>query len=493
MAKLRIAHAASELAPLAKTGGLGDAVGSLARAQDAAGHRVVAFLPYYREVRLMSTIEARPRLERFSLHIAPGIKEEISVLEAVLPGSKVVVYLVAHAKSFDRDQLYGTPDRDYPDNADRFILFSRAVLQITKELKLEVDVLHVHDWQAALVPVYLSRIYRGDEILARTASVFTIHNLAYQGLFPKDVMPRTGLGWDLYTPDQLEFWGKVSFLKAGLLYADKLSTVSPTYAKEILTKDGGFGLDGVLRQREADLAGILNGLDLSEWDPSKDPHLAAVYSRRALAGKERCKIALREEFRLQDPGERQLLVGVVARLVEQKGLDLLIEALPRLAKKPVQFAVLGSGDRSIREALEDAARRFPGQLALRIQFDHALAHRIYAGADALLVPSRYEPCGLGQMIAQRYGTLPIARATGGLVDTIRPAEKRKPGTGFLFKAASADALAKAVEEAIAAYHDESYWKRCVVEAMGEDFSWTSSVRRYDALYEAALKRRAKSG
>ncbi|MEK7477336.1 MAG: glycogen synthase GlgA [Candidatus Coatesbacteria bacterium] len=492
MPKLRIAHVTSELSPLARTGGLGDAVGSMIRAQEAAGHKVVAFLPYYREVRLLGAVTPQVVLANLPVHLAPGLRQEVNVLSAHLPGSKVPVYLVENAKAYDRDQLYGTPEGDYPDNAERFILLCRSALQAIKEMKEEFDVVHAHDWQASLVPAYLRRVYDGDAAFATTACVYSIHNLAYQGVFPKDTILKTGLGWSVYTPDQLEFYGKVNFMKAGILYADRITTVSPTYAKEILTAEYGWGLEGLLKTREADLSGVLNGIDVAEWDPAKDTHLAATFSRRNMAGKAACREALVKEFELPEPKGRSMLVAMVARLAGQKGFELMVEALPKLAKKPVQIAVLGSGERRIQDLLEDAARKYPATLALRLRVDGALAHRLYAGADAFLMPSRYEPCGLGQMIALRYGTLPIARATGGLLDTVTPVDfKKKQGTGFLFKAATADSLAKGVDEALQAFADEELWKKLSGEAMGEDFSWASSVKRYDACYTSAMQRRSK--
>lgn len=493
MAKLRIVHIASEAAPLAKTGGLADAVGAMARAQEQAGHKVAIFLPHYRIIRQLGIVKPEVLIPSLPVHVAPGIRQEVSLLKAELPGSKVTVYLLDHARSYDRDHLYGTPDGDYPDNPDRFVLLCRGALQALKEMKEEVDIVHAHDWQAALTPLYLRRTYAGEPVFAKAGAVYTIHNMAYQGAFPKESIVRVGLGWEMFTAEQLEFFGKVNFMKAGILYADRITTVSPTYANEIVTPEGGFGLDGLLRTRAADLAGVLNGIDEDEWNPEKDKHLAAPYSRRNAAGKAACRDALLAEFGL-DPAEsgQVLVLGAVARLAEQKGFDLLAEAAPRLMKHPLRIALLGSGERRIQELLEDLARRFPGRIALRAKFDNALAHRVYAGSDAYLMPSRYEPCGLGQMIAMHYGSLPIAHAVGGLVDTIRQVDPRKKqGTGFLFKAATADAFAKAVEDARNAYEDEPLWKKLVTEAMAEDFSWEPTVKRYDQLYADAIRQRAK--
>lgn len=495
MPKFRVAFVASEVAPLAKTGGLADVTGTLPLELERAGHRPAVFLPYYRDVRKIASVPVQPVFTSLPVHIAPGIKEEVAILGGTFPNSKVPVYFVDHPRSFDRDHLYGTPDGDYPDNADRFILFSRAVLQAIKARNEEFDVLHCHDWQTALVPAYVERLYRGDPVLGRTATVFTIHNAAYQGLFPKETIVRTGLGWEAFTPEQLEFYGKVSFLKAGILYAHALTTVSPTYASEILTPAAGHGLDGLLRTRQADLTGIRNGLDPDHWDPAKDAHLAVPYGRRNPAGKAECRAALRRELGLPEPDRTpSLLIGVVSRLAEQKGFSLFVEAAAKLAGRPVQAAILGTGDRSIQESLDEACRRHPDKFVFRSKFDTGLAHRIYGGADALLMPSKFEPCGLGQLIAMRYGTLPIVRQTGGLADTVRPADPRKghAGTGFVFKPFTADALVKAVDDAVAAFADEALWKKCMTEAMGEDFSWSAPAKKYEAVYARARDRRAKS-
>lgn len=493
MAKLKIVHVASEVAPLVKTGGLADVVGTLARAHEKLGHRLSIFMPYYRGVRKLTGLDVRPVLSNLPVHVAPGIKEEVSILQAQLPNSKVNVFLVDNAKAFDRDQLYGTPDGDYPDNAERFILFSRAVLQSLKEMNESYDILHCHDWQTALIPAYLKILYAGEPVFGRMATVFSIHNIASQGLFPKETVVKTGLGWSMFTPDQLEFRGKVSFMKAGILYADKIATVSPTYAREILTPEGGCGLEGLLKTRKRDLIGLLNGMDPDDWDPEKDTLIAATYSRRDLSGKAACKTALLSEMGLTPPAKsRSMLIGVVGRLVEQKGIDLIAAAAAKLTKRPIQLVILGIGDQRIRDLLIDMTRKYPDQMVLWDKFDNALAHRIYAGADAFLMPSRFEPCGLGQMIALRYGTLPIVCETGGLADTIRPVDaKKKHGTGFLFKPATSDAMLKAVDEAIAVYNDEPLWQTIVHGAMAKDFSWTVSAKKYEAFYVQSREKRAK--
>lgn len=493
MPRLKIAHVASEVLPLAKTGGLADVVGTLARAHEKSGQRPTIFMPYYREVRRLAKAEPQPVVPSLPIHLAPGIREEVSILQVQLPSSKIPVFLVHNPKAFDRDHIYGTPDGDYPDNADRFILFCRAVLQAIKEMNEAYDILHCHDWQTALIPAYLRRLYAGEPVFGRTATLFTIHNLAYQGIFAKDTIVRTGLGWEMFTPDQLEFFGKVNFMKAGILYADKISTVSPGYAREILTPEYGFGLEGLLKTRENDLVGVMNGINYEEWDPSGDTLIAAPYGRKDLAGKRACKEALVREAGLP-PSDRgkMMLIGAVSRMAEQKGFDLVAEAAGKLAKRPVQMVILGSGDRRVLDMLRDLGRRYPAQIVFREKYDPGFARRIYAGADAFMMPSRFEPCGLGQMIAMRYGTMPIVRETGGLLDTVRPVDaRRKTGTGFTFKAATADALLKAVDDALAAFSDDDLWQKLMLEAMAEDFSWTASAKKYESLYQQCRDKRAK--
>jgi starch synthase len=493
MAKLRIAHIASEVTPLAKTGGLADVVGSLPKELEKLGHKVAVFMPYYREVRMLGKVAAQPVLQSLPVHLAPGLKEEISLLQAQLPNSRVTVYFVANARAYDRDNLYGTPEGDYPDNAERFILLCRGVLQSIAEMKTPFDILHCHDWQTALIPAYINHIFSDDPVFARTASVFTIHNMAYQGLFPKDTIVKTGLGWDFFTPERLEFYGRLNLMKAGILYANKVTTVSPTYGREILTPEMGFGLEGLLKIKQADLTGILNGIDEQDWDPSRDPHIRVKFSRQTLAGKAACKTAVRQEMELEEPEkERTMLIGAVARLAEQKGFNLLVEAASKLAKRPLQIAVLGSGDPTIQDMLDTTFRDYPGKFGARFKFDNPMAHRIYAGADALLIPSRFEPCGLGQMIAMRYGTLPIVRATGGLVDTVKPINSgKKQGTGFVFKPFTTEGLVKAIDEALAVFADEQLWKKLVGQAMAENFSWGDSAKKYEEVYTQAIEKQKR--
>jgi starch synthase len=337
------------------------------------------------------------------------------------------------------------------------------------------------------VPVYLETLYRDDAKLSRVATLFTVHNLAYQGLFWHYDMPMTGLGWDLFTPAGIEFYGKLNFLKGGLVFSDLLTTVSRTYAQEIQTPEFGCGLEGVLQERSADLHGVVNGIDYEIWNPATDAEIPKRYTADDLEGKRICKLALQEELGLgSDPG---LLIGMVTRLAEQKGLDLVLTALPAMLTLGVQLAVLGTGEPAMEQALVEAAQRFPGRVAVRTGYDAGLARRIYAGADSFLMPSRYEPCGLGQLISLRYGTVPIVRRTGGLADTISEFDPTLGrGTGFLFDAPTAAGLLEAVRRAIGTQRQPSLWRQLVRNGMAEDFSWEASAREYVALYRKAVKR-----
>ncbi len=453
---MRVAMVVSEMEPFAKTGGLADVAGALPLALGKLGVQVHVFLPRYGSIR------------------QTGPKEKI--------GRGITVHFIDHEHYFRRPKLYGESNGDYPDNLERFSFFCRRALERMKSEGIRPDLLHAHDWQAALGVVYLRSLAGSDPFFSSTRSVFTVHNLAYQGLFPKEEYPRTGLPWELFQMEGLEFWGKVNLLKGGLLFADMLTTVSPTYSKEIQTPDQGEGLDGVLRKRSRDLVGILNGIDQAIWDPAADPHLPVRFDHRSMRAKAQVKAALQKEVGLPvNPGA--FLIGMVTRLASQKGLDLVVSALPRMLKLPVQLVILGSGDRPIEEQLERASKESPS-IRVRLAFDNPLAHRIYAGADAFLMPSRYEPCGLGQMIALRYGTIPVVRATGGLNDTIRDLEQdSQRGNGFSFRPYEPEPLVGAIRRALAWHRDKARWHQVQVRGMKTDFSWDQSAREYVRLYE----------
>ena len=479
---LRLLLISSEVEPFAKTGGLADVAGALPQALATLGHDVRVLMPKYRGVERHGTL--RTAVPRVRVPIGDRTTEG-ALLEGRL-GRAVPVYFLAHDHYYDRPALYGTGQGDYLDNCERFIFFCRGALEALRALGWTPHVIHANDWQSGLVPVYLETLYKDDPALGEVGTLFTIHNLAYQGVFWHFDMPLTGLGWDLFTPAGLEFYGKLNFLKGGLVFADVLNTVSKTYAQEIQTAEFGCGLEGVLQYRRADLHGVVNGIDVAAWDPATDRDLTKPYSAEDLAGKAACKQALAQELGIEADGAP--IIGIVSRLAAQKGLDLVLEALPELVDAGFELALLGAGEPGLETAFGEAARASRGRIAIRTGFDNALARRIYAGADMFLMPSRYEPCGLGQMISMRYGTIPIVRRTGGLADTVveaRPA--RRTGTGFGFAEPTARALLEAATRALAAYREPALWRQLQRNAMAQDFSWPASAREYVALYRKAAK------
>jgi starch synthase len=484
---LRVALAVSEAVPYAKSGGLADVGGALPLHLARLGHEVTLFVPYYRETR-----QRFPRLPRAAPPIDlpfPGHDVRVEILRHE-PAPGLAVLLVREDASFDRPHLYGTPDGDYWDNAGRFAVFCRAVAEALRLLGERPDVLHAHDWQTALLPLYARHRPDFAGHLAEAPTVLTVHNLAYQGVFPPAAMPYCGIPVELFTPAGVEFYGRVNLLKGGIVAADAVTTVSPRYSEEIRTPAFGEGLDGVMRELGGKLRGILNGVDYEEWDPDADPRLPARYSAVALEGKARCKEALLEAFGLpRDPATP--LFGTISRLVDQKGFDLLADAMPRLAGMNLRYVLLGSGDRRYEDLWLGLARRWPDRLAVRIGYDEALAHLLEAGADAYLMPSRFEPCGLNQMYSLRYGTVPVVRAVGGLDDTIEhfsPATGR--GNGFKFRDYDVNGLLWAVGEALACHARPAEWRRLQRNGMAADFSWDAAARRYADLYrELAAARR----
>lgn len=486
---LHILIAASEAIPYAKTGGLADVVGALSIEFAKLGHDVILILPYYRSVR-----ESRRSFRAVGSLRVPSpsglldtvIEEEVAPIDQA--GHRIRVWAFRHDHFFDRAGLYQDKGVDYSDNLDRFTFFSRAVVEgiayLSTQHSWKPDILHLHDWQTALCAVYLKTTYRerADVQVART--ILTLHNVGYQGIFPGSAFARTGLPSSAFAPSTLEFHGSVNFLKGGIVCADHLITVSPTYAREILTPEFGFGLDGVLRNCQHQLTGILNGIDVEQWNPDTDPHLPAHYSVTNQTGKNVCKRSLQREFQL--PEKDAPLISVIARLTSQKGSDLIGDIIPDLMTQDVQLVVLGTGDPAYEDRFRTLQMRFPSQFGLAIGFDEALAHRIEAGADLLLMPSRYEPCGLTQLYSLRYGTVPVVRKTGGLADTVVPftsANGREgAATGFQFEAATAESLFIAINKAIAVYRDQSTWSRLIVAGMNTDVSWTRSAQAYNRLF-----------
>jgi starch synthase len=486
---LSILFVTAELSPLATTGGLGDIAAGLPTALAALGHRVSIFLPLYRSVRdrglALSPVVDIP---------VPGIGGGARIFHAPGGLGPADLYLVEHHAFFDRGGIYGDASGEFGDNLERFSFFSRAVPEAVVALGFDVDIIHSNDWHTGLVPAYLRTLYAHRQPLAGAAKIFTIHNVAYQGRFSVNRLPTTGLPWSAFHIEGLEFYGGINLLKAGIVYADAVTTVSPRYAAEICTPELGEGLDGVLRARRSVLQGITNGIDDARWDPKTDPNLAARYDRTDLSGKRRCKEELLGEMGLSASLESPLL-AMISRLTWQKGCDIVLgvaEDILRLrspaGREPV-LVLLGSGDRWLEQGYRDLAARHPGRVAVRIGFDEPLAHRIEAGADAFLMPSRYEPCGLNQMYSLRYGTVPIVRATGGLDDTVRDIDlDGERGNGFKFPEPRGDQMVAAIARALALHDDRSAWERLSRRGMAEDFSWHRSAMRYAELYQGVLRR-----
>jgi len=461
----------SEAAPLAKTGGLADVVGSLPAALQSFGDRVAVVVPRYGSIDLRG---ARRVYDRLPVYLGQN-SYSVSIYQAP---ADYPLYLVDCPPLFDRKGLYGESGVDYPDNHIRFALFCRAALGVARHL-FPCDIFHCHDWQSGPIPAYLKTTYATDPAFLGAKTLFTIHNLGYQGLFPLSALAETGLDPGLYRPDGLEFFGRVSYIKSGISFADAINTVSPTYAREIQTPELGFGLDTTLRGRAAVLSGILNGVDYHEWSPEADPLIPARFSAEDLRGKAVCKEQLLREFGLDTSLDRPL-IGVVSRLTIQKGVDLISEVVADIVAAGANIVALGSGEPEYETLFRRMADDFPGRIGTRIGFDNRLAHLIEAGADIFLMPSRYEPCGLNQIYSLRYGTVPVVRATGGLDDTI------DSETGFKFADYSGAALLAAVRQAVTAFSDKDAWLETMRRGMKRDFSWQASAGRYSALYRRLL-------
>ncbi|MGD0414105.1 MAG: glycogen synthase GlgA [Terriglobales bacterium] len=482
---MHIAFAASECVPFSKTGGLADVVGALPRALAALGHQVSVYVPRYRQSKLDD-----PQTVVRSITIPFDDKYRFCSVVTAGSSAGVKFYFVDYPPYFDRDALYGTPAGDYPDNAERFALFSRAVLEASKILGVP-QVFHCHDWQSALVPVMLRTLYAEDPAFREVATVFTIHNMGYQGLFPPETLPLLTLPWDLLTISKMEFFGQVNFLKGALVFSDFVTTVSKKYSQEIQTTEYGFGLEGVLRDRSATVTGILNGVDYDEWSPQTDKFTVAKYSPQDLSGKQKCKHDLLHAFGVTNADSRVPVIGIVSRFAAQKGFDLIAQIMDRLALEQMIVVALGAGDKPYEEMFLRLNKRFPNKIAVKVAYDNAFAHKIEAGADMFLIPSRYEPCGLNQIYSLKYGTVPIVRATGGLDDTIEPWDARTgKGTGFKFTDYTGEALLATIKQALLAYRDPSSWQTLMRNGMSRDFSWGASAREYGKVYERARQVRA---
>ena len=487
---LQILFVTPEAVPFAKTGGLADVAGALPKSLRALGCEIKLIMPYYRMVKdsglslqyLGDPIEVPVGYEKLKAEIYQGFLNH-----------DIPVYFVGREEFFDRPHLYGTAKGDYFDNAERFIFFSKAVFLFCQHLGFSPDILHHHEWQTGLVPAYLKSLYLNNPLFSRTAAVFTIHNIAYQGLFKKEKFRLTDLPTEMYTPEGIEFWERINFMKAGIVYADVINTVSEKYSEEIQTAEYGYGLEGILRKRRDRLYGIINGVDYGEWDPARDPHLVARYDLKDLSGKKECKKDLLKEFHLPSSLMKAPLLGMISRLTDQKGFDLLMEILDEFFSLDIGFVLLGTGEQKYHDLFNRVAQRYPQKAGIRIAYDDRLAHKIEAGADFFLMPSRYEPCGLNQIYSLKYGTIPIVRATGGLDDTITPYDRAtKKGNGFKFIRYGAEDFLSAIKEAIRFYFQPEHWKQLLRNAMTADFSWERSAEAYLQLYRKALGRKVRS-
>lgn len=456
---MKILFISSEVVPFAKTGGLADVAGSLPKALKEIGHDIRIFMPLYQDVEQAG----------------------------FLPGSDVPVYFYEDEENFgSRKDLYQVAGVDYPDNLERFAAFCQAALPYVMQIGWRPDIIHCNDWQSALVIAYLKLLYHDTDFFKRTATVYSVHNMGYLGMFPKEKLAATGLGPEVFKPEALEFWGKIALAKAGFVYADVINTVSETYAQEIQTEEFGHGLDGLLRSRSQDVYGIINGIDYDIWNPATDKNIPKRYSPATLSLKVENKSELQKQNNLPQKKETPV-IGMITRLADQKGFDILAGALEGIMQENCQLVILGVGDKKYHDLLLKAKQKYPDHLGVNLTFDAILAELIYSGCDMFLMPSRYEPCGLGQLISFKYGTIPIVRKTGGLADTVHDFDtKTGEGEGFVFEAYTAQALFNAVKRAIDTFHKKAVWKPLQEKVMGLDYSWDASAKKYVSLYMKAL-------
>ncbi|HUW58706.1 MAG TPA: glycogen synthase GlgA [Planctomycetota bacterium] len=479
-----------EAVPFAKTGGLADVAGALPKYLRALDVNACLVMPLYQNV-----TQSGVKLTKLKPTVRVPLGDKVyegALWQGTLPDSEACVYLIDQKDFYNRPELYGVKGKDYTDNCHRFVFFCRATLELIKALELKVDVLHANDWQSGLLPVYVKTLYAKDPAVNNIATLFTVHNLAYQGLFWHWDMPLTGLPWDLFNWTELEFYGKLSFMKGALTFADALSTVSKQYAKEIQTEEYGAGLEGVLTQRRDVLFGVVNGVDYNVWNPEVDELIPAGYSATDLTGKATCKSALQMAQGLP-VRENTPLIGLISRLVDQKGFDLLAEIFDDLMTFDLQFVLLGTGEPEYHEMFEKLAKKYPGKLAVNLTFDNTLAHRIEAASDIYLMPSAYEPCGLNQIYSLKYGAVPVVRETGGLKDTIVNVTDQtlrdNTATGFSFRVYKSAALLETIKRALAFYGQKNGWNKLVTNCMKQDWSWERAAREYLLLYQRTIELR----
>jgi starch synthase len=476
---MNILLASSEAHPYSKTGGLADMTGALAKALARAGHRVGLVTPLYRGIR-----RHFPDLRRldWEMNLPLGARRVAGEVWTLEPAERLTVYFVQHDGFFDRPSLYQESGVDYSDNAERFMFFAKAVTHLARYLPWRPELVHAHDWQAGFVPLLIRHQVEHESWFQAPRTCLTIHNLAYQGIFPRSQYALANLPPDYFHTEGAEFYGLVNFLKTGIAFADRITTVSPRYAREITTEEFGYGLDGLLRRRQADLVGILNGVDYDEWNPAADSYLPHPYSATELAGKAAAKAALQAEFGLPVLPDRPLF-GNITRLADQKGVDIQLAALEEMLAADLQFLLLGSGAPFFEQAYRRLAARFPSKAAIQLRFDQGLSHRIEAGCDFFLMPSRFEPCGLNQMYSQRYGTIPIVRRTGGLDDSVvDPTEDTERATGIKFQEYSSRALSRAMRKALVLYETPELLRAMQLRGMETDFSWERTAQTYEQFY-----------
>ncbi len=482
---MKIVFVAAEMSPFAKVGGLADVLGDLPNKIAELGHQVYVVLPRYH------CVDGR----KFSLkklgefvEVSLGQETEKLSVKSSRLSERLEVFFLEHPYFFDREGIYGTSLGDYEDNDKRFIMFSKASLELLKLLGIKPDIIHCHDWQTGLVPAFLKLDYQDKAAFQKTKSFFTIHNLAYQGNFPPDTLALSGFDWKEFSMQRMEFYGKFSFLKTGLVYSDVVTTVSETYAKEIQTEEFGCGLEGVLQRRNEDLYGILNGIDFDLWNPETDKELETPFSSSNMEAKAVNKAALQKEFHLTVDPQIPLL-GIVTRLVDQKGIDLLLASLEKIHKRNLQFVLLGKGMNRYHNELMKVAQKYAGSFSFNLKFDEKLARRIYASSDIFLMPSVFEPCGLGQIISMRYGTIPLVREIGGLADTVTNYDTATgEGNGFVFLENTSEAFLSKLDEAVEAYRNKAEWNQLIHNAMNSDFSVQKTAQKYIELYKNAKRK-----
>jgi starch synthase len=486
--QMHIVMFAAEATPYVKVGGLADVIGALPGVLERNGVSLTLVLPGYKAIpRGKFGIRASAAVPPFDIPLGSSTVR-VNVEQTVIAGTGIEVFFLDGGGYFSREGVYDDPrtKKAYPDNAERLAFYARAGMELLRRLGRPVDVIHCHDSQTGLIPGLLRAVYLQDPFFRRTGCLFTIHNVAYQGLFEKDVLTWAGIDSSYFTPGSpFEFWGKVNLMKVGLATADLISTVSETYAREIQSgPEYGYGLEGILKDRSGELVGVVNGIDYDEWNPETDPFIPQHYSAQNLAGKAVCKAALLESMKLPKYRGRIPLIGIISRLADQKGFDLIGKAVDEIAAHDLQMVVLGDGQPEYHALFEKLCSRYPMKIAARFGFDNPLAHQIEAGADIFLMPSKYEPCGLNQLYSLRYGTVPIVRFTGGLADTITDYDLRHDsGTGFVFREYSAEAMLGAIERALIMYADSERWRRLAVRGMMERWSWNESALKYIELYE----------